>query len=101
MRAESAETSILVVGTSRLARPEFLRQFPENSAFLLNAVDWMTLGPDLIGIRSRSADERLIAPVSEQAKTFIKVVNIVGVPLLIALLGILRLNARRRTGVEA
>jgi len=100
-RAESAETSILVVGTSRLARPEFLRQFPENSAFLLNAVDWMTLGPDLIGIRSRSADERLIPPVSEKAKSFIKVVNIVGVPLLIALLGVLRLNARRRKGVEA
>jgi ABC-2 type transport system permease protein len=99
-RAESAETSILVVGTSRLAEPEFLRQFPENGAFLLNAVDWMTLGPDLIGIRSRAADERLLPPISEQAKTFIKVVNIVVVPLLIALLGILRLNARRRAGVE-
>ncbi len=100
-RAESAETSILVIGTSRLAQPDFLRQFPENAAFLLNAVDWMTLGPDLIGIRSRGADERLLPPVPEQAKTFIKVVNIVGVPLLIALLGILRLNARRRTGIES
>ena len=61
----------------------------------------MTLGPELIGIRSRAADERVLPPVSEQAKSFIKIVNVIGVPLLIALLGILRLNARRRAGVEA
>jgi len=100
-RAQSAETSILVVGTSRLADVNLLRQFPENGAFLLNAVDWMTLGPDLIGIRSRAADERLLAPVSDQAKSFIKILNIIVVPLLIALLGVVRLNARRRSGVEA
>ena len=61
----------------------------------------MTLGPELIGIRSRSTDERLLPPVSDQARSFIKIANIIGVPLLIALLGILRLNARRRTGIEA
>ena len=100
-RAESVETSILVVGTSRLAQPDFLRQFPENGTFLLNAVDWMTLGPELIGIRSRITDERRLPPVSDQARSFIKIVNVIGVPLLIALLGILRLNARRRSGIEA
>ena len=100
-RAESVETSILVVGTSRLAQPDFLRQFPENGTFLLNAVDWMTLGPELIGIRSRAADERQLPPVSDQARSFIKIVNVIGVPLLIALLGVLRLNARRRSGIEA
>ncbi len=99
-RAESVETSILVVGTSRLAQPDFLRQFPENGTFLLNAVDWMTLGPELIGIRSRAADQRQLPPVSDQARSFIKIVNVICVPLLIALLGILRLNARRRSGIE-
>jgi len=100
-RAQSVETSILVIGTSRLAQPDFLRQFPENGTFLLNAVDWMTLGPELIGIRSRAADLRQLPPVSDQVKSFIKFVNIIGVPLLIALLGVLRLNARRRSGIEA
>lgn len=100
-QAQSAETSILVIGTSRLAQPDFLRQFPENGTFLLNAVDWLTLGPELIGIRSRAADARVLPPVSERAKSFIKFVNVIGVPLLIALLGILRLNARRRAGIEA
>jgi ABC-type uncharacterized transport system involved in gliding motility auxiliary subunit len=78
-----------------------LRQFPENGTFLLNAVDWMTLGPELIGIRSRAAEQRQLPVVPDQAKSFIKIVNIVGVPLLIAFLGILRLNARRRAGIEA
>jgi gliding-associated putative ABC transporter substrate-binding component GldG len=98
---ESRETSVLVVGTSRFVQGEFLRQFPENAAFLLNAVDWMTLGPDLIGIRSRVSEERALAPVSERTRAAIRLVNIVGVPLLIALLGVLRLGARRRAGTES
>jgi len=101
VRGESPETSLLVVGTSRLAQPEFLRQFPENGAFLLNAIDWMTFGPDLIGIRSRVSDERVLAPASERTKAAIKFLNIVGVPLLVALIGIVRLNARRRRRGEA
>lgn len=100
-RAESVETSVLVVGTSRFVQGEFLRQFPENAAFLLNAVDWMTLGPDLIGIRSRASDERLLGPVSEQTRVLVKLLAIAGVPLLIAVLGILRLSARRRAGASA
>ena len=61
----------------------------------------MTLGQELIGIRSRATGERLLPPVSDRARSFIKFVNVIGVPLLIALLGILRLNARRRSGIEA
>jgi gliding-associated putative ABC transporter substrate-binding component GldG len=99
-RGESVETSMLVVGTARLAEGEFVRQFPENGAFVLNAVDWMTLGPELIGIRSRIADERVLPPIPERARTFIKLVNVVGVPLLVALFGVLRPNARRRAGIE-
>jgi gliding-associated putative ABC transporter substrate-binding component GldG len=101
VRAESPETSLLVIGTSRLAEPEFLRQFPENGAFLLNAIDWMTFGPDLIGIRSRISDERVLGPASERTKAAIKLLNVVGVPLLVALIGIARLNARRRGRSEA
>ena len=84
-----------VPGLLALAEPDFLRQFPENGTFLLNAVDWMTLGPELIGIRSRAADQRLLAPVSDQARSFIKFVNVVGVPLLIALLGLALRNRSR------
>lgn len=93
---ESPETSILVLGTSRLAQLEFLRQFPEDGAFLLNTVDWMTMGPDLIGIRSRVADERVLARVPDRLKSVIRGMNIVGIPLLLILFGLVRLNLRRR-----
>jgi ABC-type uncharacterized transport system involved in gliding motility auxiliary subunit len=91
-----AETSILVVGTSRLADADFLRQFPEDGAFLLNAVDWMTMGPELIGIRSRLAPERVLPAVGDRGRALLKGANVVGVPLLVALLGVLHLAARRR-----
>ena len=55
---ESSETSILVIGSSRPANGEFLRLFPENAVFLMNAIDWMTFGSELIGIRSRTSGER-------------------------------------------
>jgi len=92
----SAESSVIVVGTSRLVAPDFLRQFPENAAFLLNAVDWMTVGPDLIGIRSRVAEERMLPDVDDRVRAALKLLNVVGVPLLVALLGIARLQVRRR-----
>lgn len=97
---ESPETSILVLGTSRVAQMEFLRQFPENGAFLLNAVDWMTMGPDLIGIRSRVSDERVLARVPDQVKGAIKGLNVVGVPLLLVIIALVRLNVRRRKRAE-
>jgi gliding-associated putative ABC transporter substrate-binding component GldG len=98
---QSAETSILVVGTSRLVQPDFVRQFPENAAFLLNAVDWMTMGQDLIGIRSRTASEPAIDRTTDAQRTGLKAVNVIVVPLLIALIGLVRLNARRRRRAEA
>jgi ABC-type uncharacterized transport system involved in gliding motility auxiliary subunit len=96
VRASSPETSILVVGTSQLIAPDFLRQFPENGAFLLNAVDWMTMGPDLIGIRSRTAAERVLPPLPDRIRAGIKLFNVFGVPLLLALAGLVRIARRSR-----
>jgi gliding-associated putative ABC transporter substrate-binding component GldG len=98
---QSPETSVLVVGTSRLVQPDFLRQFPENAAFLLNAVDWMSLGQDLAGIRSRTAAEPMIAPAPDAVRASVKAFNVVVVPLLIALVGLVRLAARHRRRAEA
>jgi gliding-associated putative ABC transporter substrate-binding component GldG len=93
---ESPETSILVVGNSRLVKSEFLMKFPEDGIFMLNAVDWMTLGPELIGIRSRASAERTLPAFPARAKSVLKVANIVGVPVLLAFFGLTRLALRRR-----
>ncbi|MBM3317435.1 MAG: Gldg family protein [Candidatus Eisenbacteria bacterium] len=93
---ESPETRILVVGNAQFVTDSFLGQFPANAVFLLNAVDWMTFGEQLIGIRSRGASERPLAQVSDGAKSRIKLAAILGAPLLIVLAGIARFSLRRR-----
>jgi gliding-associated putative ABC transporter substrate-binding component GldG len=93
---ESPETSILVVGSSRPANGEFLRLFPENAVFLMNAIDWMTFGSELIGIRSRTSGQRTLPDLPARAKTALKVGNVVLFPAAIALFGFLTLVLRRR-----
>jgi ABC-2 type transport system permease protein len=93
---ESPETSILVVGTSRPASQEFLGQFPGNAVFLMNAVDWMTFGDHLIGIRSRGSGERRLAELTEGTRAALKVGNVVILPMALALFGLFTLLARRR-----
>ncbi len=93
---ESPETRILVVGNGMFASDNFLNQFPENSVFLLNAVDWMTLGDQLISIRSRGATDRPLKTISDGAKSTIKLAGILGAPLLVIAFGLVRFTLRRR-----
>ena len=92
----SPETRLLVVGNAQFATDTFLGQFPANSVFLLNAIDWMTFGDQLISIRSRGATERPLASIADAAKSRIKLACILGAPLLVVLYGVLRATHRRR-----
>ena len=99
----SPETRIIVVGNSRFITSDFPIQFEGNRAFFLNAIDWFTIGDYLINIRSRASGERPLQIVSEQAKTVLRAVNLLGVPLLLVLFGIVMFYLRRRRkrlGVE-
>ncbi len=93
---ESPETKIIVVGNSRFISSNFPVQFDGNRAFFLNAIDWFTLGDYLINIRSREAGERPLQMVSDRAKTVIRAVNMLGVPVLLAIFGLIVLYLRRR-----
>jgi len=91
------ETHLVVVGNSRFIESDFLGRFPENSAFFLNMVDWLTMGDALIGIRTREKTERpLPSEMSDQKKALIRYINIFGVSLLIILFGLVRLYLKRR-----
>jgi ABC-type uncharacterized transport system involved in gliding motility auxiliary subunit len=82
----------------------FLRNFPANSLFLENAVDWMTTGNELISIRSRGATARPLRHLSDAARTTVKLLLIIGVPALVVLLSLVRVKVRqraRRQTVEA
>ena len=92
----SMETEIVLVGSSRFAKgPKQPRQSP-NQIFLLNAVDHLTMGEKLIGIRSRVVKDRPLEEISENARSTVKYGNIFGVPLLIVIFGVVKFTIRRK-----
>ncbi|MFC1712228.1 GldG family protein [Candidatus Poribacteria bacterium] len=93
---ESPETQIVVVGSARFLENSSLRQFGPNRLFFENAVDWLTLGGDLINIRSRFVTNRPLKEVSESTKLFVRIINICGASFLVILFGLIRFIFKRR-----
>ena len=89
---ESQPTQIVVVGNS-----SFL-QFGgrDELTFFYNTIDWLTLGEDLIHIRSHGVTDRPLKEVSEGQKLFLKYANIAGVPIVVVAFGLIRYLLRRR-----
>lgn len=96
---QSPETQIVVVGSSSFLTSRFLQQYPSNGLFLANAVDWMTLGNDLIAIRSRTAVNRPLREVEENRRGLLKALAVFPVPVLVIVFGLVRARLRvtRRT----
>jgi len=93
---ESPETQIIVVGNAEFAKSNFLGQFPHNGIFLLNCIDWLTQGEDLIGIRTRSALFRPLEQISDKAKATYRFLNNFGVSVLVIAFGVVWFALRRR-----
>ncbi len=92
----SPDTRIIVAGTSRCITENFPDEFEGNRTFFLNAIDWLTIGDELIGIRSREAGERPLHLLSEPAKLMVRAVNLMAVPLLVIAFGLFHYGLRRR-----
>jgi ABC-type uncharacterized transport system involved in gliding motility auxiliary subunit len=97
----SPETQIVVVGSAGGFLDDMIGQFPTNPVFLQNAVDWLTLGDDLIEIRSRGATDRPLREISERWKSTARFLVVFGVPLLVVLFGLLRYVRLRNRGTAA
>mgnify|MGYP000950563944 CR=1 FL=1 len=67
-----------------------------NLDFLFNCLDWGIQNEALVDIRSKGYVKRPIQAVSGPVRTVLQVSFIVGLPLLLALAGVLRLVSRRR-----
>jgi ABC-type uncharacterized transport system involved in gliding motility auxiliary subunit len=87
---------VVVVGSSDFASDRFARRAPDNLALALNAVDWLAQDEALIGIRSKDRRPPALVYPSEAARDAVKYANLIGVPALVALAGVLRLLRRRR-----
>ncbi|MCX6746171.1 MAG: GldG family protein [Candidatus Parcubacteria bacterium] len=90
------ESQIIVVANSNFINDNYASRFPENLVFFQNAVDYLTLDSNLIGIRSKTLTNRPLQKISEGTKTWIKVINIGLIPLIIIIIGVVRFYLRKR-----
>jgi ABC-2 type transport system permease protein len=88
--ASSPETQLIVIGSSRFIESDYIAQYPENGVLFLNAVDWLTLGESLIGIRSRVVTARPLKEIGESTKSTIRFAATFGIPILLIVWGLFR-----------
>ena len=91
-----ARGRVVVVGSTDFASDRFVRRAPDNLALALNAADWLAQDEALIAIRSKDRRPPALVFSSEMTRDTVKYANIVGVPVMVALAGLLRLLRRRR-----
>ena len=87
---------MIVVGDASFLEPQFSRSNPQNALFAANAVDWLAQDESLIRIRSKNRTPPALAFTTDWSRNALKWGNLVGVPLLFVLIGILRVSGRRR-----
>lgn len=97
---------LIVVGSSGIATDQNIsmlakvdrRQALNNFSFTQNVLDWMTNSADLIAVRMKNSSEPPInKDLSEGTKAGIKWGNIIGIPLVFMLFGLIRWRMRRST----
>jgi len=88
---------IVVVGSSDFASDRYARNSPENLVFVENAIDWLAQDDALIGIRSKNRSPPPLVFTSATTRSAVKYANVIGVPVLLVLAGVLRLWRRRQT----
>ncbi|HYC31402.1 MAG TPA: GldG family protein, partial [Gemmatimonadales bacterium] len=94
--ASSRRGRVAVVGSLDFATDRFVRSAPENLAFALNAVDWLAQDEALIAIRSKDRRPPSLQFASATTREGVKYANLIGLPLVVALAGLLHLVRRRR-----
>ena len=94
------EGRIVVVGDVDFLQDQFVQVNPQNLVFTLNAIDWLSQDEALIGIRSKIRTPPVMTFSSEFQSLALKWGNLVGVPLLFVVFGLIRVTGRRRR-VEA
>ena len=87
---------LILAGDSDFIRDGFLRNNPDNLLFFQNLVDSLSLGNDLIVIRSKGVTERPLKEISEPVKAAVRYGNIFGLTALVMLFGLIRYFLRRR-----
>jgi ABC-type uncharacterized transport system involved in gliding motility auxiliary subunit len=105
VKAQSPSTRIVVIGSNLLLTNGILQSFPGSAEFFLTIVERMTTGSRLAELRNRSVQRpTLRADLSTGAKTGLKWFGILGMPVIVAIFGVLFTvlrKSRRKMGVAA
>lgn len=92
---KSANSQILLIGSSDFFNDNAAGGVPENIEFILNSIDYLSGDSELIGIRSRGVTARPLEKVSDSSKKIWKWVNILLPALLVILFGLFRWKTNR------
>ncbi len=91
--SKNIESRLVVMGTSAFMWDEFLS--PANQVLALNIVDWMLADKALLEMRAREfADSPLDNDLSDGVRQAVKYGNIIGIPVLLVLYGLIRWRMR-------
>lgn len=92
---------LVVIGNAQFASDDYtggmsryVPAYQVDLAFFLNMIDWLAQDKDLSAIRAKTLTQRPITYASESTPFVLEAVNIVGVPLLFILFGIVRWRLR-------
>lgn len=91
---KKGEGKVFIMGDSDFVSNSFSEQFKQNTVLFMNVIDSFTLGDDLIAIRSKAVADHSFGQVPEGLKNIIRWGNILLVPTLFIIYGLVRRAVR-------
>ncbi len=97
---DASEARIVVAGGASFIGDQFFAE--GNRALLLNIMDWLVHDDALLAVRTRGLKAVPLREIEDSSRAMVKYGNIVGVPLLLILYGLVRWRRReaRRANVS-
>jgi len=97
---KSEKVNIVLVGDGDFIQDFKLQDNPENLVFFENVIDYLSLGEELIAIRSRGVSDRGLKEMSDSGRGAVKYLNIFGVTILVIVYGVVRFYLRKKKRFE-
>ena len=95
IESTTKNTKIIVIASSRFALDQYYNRNSSNLEFVLNSLNELASGGALSGIRSRSISFYPLPDLGDNLKDIFKYLNILLLPIILGLYGIIRLIRRK------
>jgi len=93
---EGKNSRVIVAGNSLFATQDFAMKSSSNMVFVQNAIEWLAQDDILSSIRTKKLSRAPLIFESEAQKNSVKYFNMIGVPILIAIIGVIVMWLRKR-----